>query len=122
MPVLLLLVGDLVRQMFKPLRRLACEIDSRAQQDLQALRDTALPSGLRPFVAAINRLLSRVADSASLQRRFVADAAHELRSPLTALCLQAERLDAAEISSQSKRDWGPCGKACNQHGRCRTNS
>ena len=106
MPVLLLLVGDLIRQMFKPLRRLACEIDSRAEQDLQAVGDTGLPSEVRPFVVAINRLLSRVADSAALQRRFVADAAHELRSPLTALSLQAERLDAAEMSSQAKERLG----------------
>ena len=106
MPVLLLLVGDLIRQMFKPLKRLAAQIDGRTEHDLQAVGDAGLPSEVRPFVVAINRLLSRVAESAALQRRFVADAAHELRSPLTALALQAERLDAAEMPPQAKERLG----------------
>lgn len=105
-PVLLLLVSDLVRRMFMPLKRLASEIDHRSEQDLRAVGDAGLPSEVRPFVVAINRLLSRVSESAALQRRFVADAAHELRSPLTALSLQAERLDAAEMSTQAKERLG----------------
>jgi two-component system OmpR family sensor kinase len=51
---------------------------------------------------AINRLLARVAQSMTAQRRFVADAAHELRSPLTALSLQAERLGEADLSGAAR--------------------
>ena len=97
-PMLLLLVGDLIRKMFKPLKLLAIDLDQRTEQDLRHLSDTRLPAEISPFVVAINRLLSRVAQSVALQRRFVADAAHELRSPLTALSLQAEQLEAAEMS------------------------
>lgn len=61
-----------------------------------------MPSEIRPFVAAINQLLSKVERSVATQRRFVADAAHELRSPLTALSLQAERLAGAEMSAEAR--------------------
>lgn len=105
-PLLLLVVGILIRQMFKPVKRLALDLDRRSEQDLGALSDTNLPSEIVPFVVAINRLLSRVARSVALQRRFVADAAHELRSPLTALSLQAERLEAADMSDQARERLG----------------
>jgi two-component system OmpR family sensor kinase len=100
-PVLLLLVGNLIREMFKPLKHLAAELDARTEQDLCAVSDKPLPSEIRPFVVAINRLLSRVGQSVAAQRRFVADAAHELRSPLTALSLQAERLEQADMSGEA---------------------
>lgn len=101
-PVLLLLVGNLIRKMFKPLKKVAADLDQRSEQDLREITDPYLPSEIRPFVVAINRLLSRVARSVAMQRRFVADAAHELRSPLTALSLQAVRLEAVDMSSQAR--------------------
>lgn len=96
--VLLLIVADLVRKMFRPIAALSREIDQRAEQELHPVDDRHLPAEVRPFAVAINRLLTRVSQSMDAQRRFVADAAHELRSPLTALLLQAERLAAAEMS------------------------
>lgn len=101
-PILLVLVGYLIRQIFKPLRRLASEIDHRSEQDVQEVRDAGLPTEIKPFVVAINRLLTRVAQSVAAQRRFVADAAHELRSPLTALSLQAESLAGAAMSEEAR--------------------
>ena len=97
-PILLLIVADLVRKMFRPIALLSAEIDQRAEQELHPVDDTHLPVEVRPFVVAINRLLARVDQSMATQRRFVADAAHELRSPLTALSLQAERLAQADMS------------------------
>ena len=97
-PVLLLIVADLVRKIFQPIATLSHEIDLRANQDLYPMETDKLPSEIRPFVVAINRLLARIAESMKTQRQFVADAAHELRSPLTALSLQAERLAEAEMS------------------------
>jgi two-component system OmpR family sensor kinase len=101
-PVLLLVLGFVVRRMFRPLTTLARDLDTRTDNDFSELSGAALPSEIVPFVVAINRLLARVAQSVALQRRFVADAAHELRSPVTALSLQAERLAASEMSSQAR--------------------
>ena len=97
-PILLLIVADLVRKLFLPIASLSAEIDGRSEQELHPVEDRYLPAEVRPFVVAINRLLVRVEQSMETQRRFVADAAHELRSPLTALSLQAERLAQAEMS------------------------
>lgn len=101
-PVLLLIVADLVRKMFLPIAALSKEIDQRAEQELHPVEDRHLPVEVRPFAVAINRLLARVGQSMDSQRRFVADAAHELRSPLTALSLQAERLADAEMSGLAR--------------------
>ncbi|MCE4073477.1 MULTISPECIES: ATP-binding protein [Pseudomonas] len=101
-PILLLVVADLVRKLFRPIARLAAEIDQRDEQQLHPVNESALPTEVRPFVHAINRLLGRVGNSLETQRRFVADAAHELRSPLTALSLQAERLGAADMSDVAR--------------------
>ena len=102
-PMLLILVSALIRQMFKPIKQLAHDLDQRPQQDLREIVDDHVPSEIRPFVVAINGLLSRVAKSMALQRRFLADAAHELRSPLTALSLQAERLATSDLSNQARQ-------------------
>ncbi|MBH3424824.1 ATP-binding protein [Pseudomonas gessardii] len=101
-PVLPLVVGDLVRKLFRPIATLSAEIDQRAEQALHPIDKQHLPSEIRPFVVAINRLLTRVALSMDNQRRFIADAAHELRSPMTALSLQAERLAGTEMSAQAR--------------------
>lgn len=101
-PVLLLIVADLVRKMFRPIAALSREVDERAERELHPVDDGHFPLEVRPFAVAINRLLGRVAQSMESQRRFVADAAHELRSPLTALSLQAERLAQAEMSGDAR--------------------
>lgn len=101
-PVLLLIVARLVRQMFGPIAALSKEIDQRAEQELHPVEERHLPVEVRPFAMAINRLLARARQAMESQRRFVADAAHELRSPLTALSLQAERLADAEMPAAAR--------------------
>lgn len=100
--VLLLVVADLVRRSFAPVTALAAALDRRAEDDLDPVPDAGLPAELRPFVVAINRLLGRVGRTLEAQRRFVADAAHELRSPLTALSLQAEGLAATTLPDPAR--------------------
>jgi two-component system OmpR family sensor kinase len=102
-PVLLLVVGDLVRKLFRPIATLSAEIDQRDDQALYPVDERHLPTEIRPFVIAINRLLARVALSRENQRRFIADAAHELRSPMAALSLQAERLAATQMPEPARQ-------------------
>jgi len=97
-PVMFAVVIYLIRRSFRPVSDLARELDLRGENEFHAMPVQTVPSEVRPFVAAINRLLGRIGKSLEDQRRFVADAAHELRSPLTALSLQAERLASAEMS------------------------
>lgn len=101
-PLLLVIVAHLVRTMFRPITRLAQEVDARDAEPLRPIEQTDLPLEVRPFVEAINGLLERVRQTLETQRRFVADAAHELRSPLSALILQAERLAAAPMSDEAR--------------------
>lgn len=101
-PVLLWIVADLVRKMFRPVVALSLDIDRRSEQALHPIEVDRVPDEIRPFVVAINRLFARVSRSMETQRRFIADAAHELRSPLTALSLQVERLADAEMSARAQ--------------------
>lgn len=101
-PLLLWLVSRLIGQMFRPIASLAEEINRRGEAELHPIAEAPLPVEVRPFASAINRLLGRVGLSMQAQRRFVADAAHELRSPLTAVSLQAERLAKAPMSDEAQ--------------------
>jgi two-component system OmpR family sensor kinase len=75
---------------------LAQSLDTQSADRLSQLPVTDVPGEISSFVGAINRLLERVNRLMGEQRRFVADAAHELRGPLTALSLQAQNLGNAE--------------------------
>ena len=101
-PVLLIMVSVLVRRMFRPLKRLSDELGKREEHDPSQLSGAGLPSEIWPFVAQINALLIRTGRTIAMQRRFIADAAHELRSPLTAMSLQAERLGATDMPGEAR--------------------
>ncbi len=101
-PVLLIVVADLVRKMFRPIATLAAEVEQRDEGQLHPIDEGHLPVEIRAFGVAINGLLARVAQAMEQQQRFVADAAHELRSPLTALSLQGERLAATPLSDEAR--------------------
>lgn len=102
MPLLLLLVNVVVRTMLKPVKQLSSELDKRRDNDLSALDDRHVPNEIRPFTTSINALLLRVQRSVEMQKRFVADAAHELRSPLTALSLQADNIRKIELPAAAQ--------------------
>ena len=90
--LLLLLLPFIMWRMMKPVRQLHYEISARNENDLSPLSIGRLPSELLPLAASLNRLLALVKISIERQQRFIADAAHELRSPLTAISLQLQRL------------------------------
>src|SRR5439155_10113469 len=79
----------------RPLRRVAADVRERDEQSLKPLATDGLPEEVSPLVNALNALLQRLGQSLDNQRAFVADAAHELRSPLTALKLQLQMLKRA---------------------------
>jgi two-component system OmpR family sensor kinase/two-component system sensor histidine kinase QseC len=84
----------------RPLRRVADDVRQRDEQSLQPLPADGLPDEVAPLVASLNALLQRLGQSLDTQRAFVADAAHELRSPLTALKLQLQLLKRAGSEAQ----------------------
>ncbi|RTL28296.1 MAG: two-component sensor histidine kinase [Burkholderiales bacterium] len=101
-PLLVLVVATMVRKLLTPITQLSEEVNARSEQALHPVEVDNVPVELRPFLAAINGLLARVKQSMDMQRRFLADAAHELRSPLAALSLQTERLAQADMSATAK--------------------
>ena len=91
-PLMAAAVWWLVALAFRPLQRLAGSVRTRDAESLAPLPLNGLPDEVTPLVEALNALLQRLATAFGAQRAFVADAAHELRSPLTALRLQIGRL------------------------------
>jgi Signal transduction histidine kinase len=106
LPVLVVLVSVVVRRTLRPMKVLSMDLDQRSERELGALHDDPVPNELRPFTASINQLLSRLDAALNAQRRFVANAAHELRSPLTALTLQAEQLATRLTTLEEKEFMG----------------
>lgn len=79
-------------RMFHPVKVLANTVIQRQDFDFSPLPLTNLPDEILPFMTAINQLLVQVKNNVEQQQRFIADTSHELRSPLTAISLQVQRL------------------------------
>lgn len=79
-----------VGRAFRPLVALAEAVERRSPQDLSAIDEAASPVEVRSLVHSLNRLFALVNTQAESQRRFVADAAHQLRTPLAGLQAQVE--------------------------------
>ncbi|MBT9526936.1 MAG: sensor histidine kinase N-terminal domain-containing protein [Rhizobacter sp.] len=94
-PVMALMAWWLASLTLAPLRRVVAEVRSRDEQLLQPLTEQGLPDDVSPLVSALNGLLQRLGQTLETQRAFLSDAAHELRSPLTALKLQIGSLKRA---------------------------
>lgn len=79
-----------VSRAFKPLTTLAQAVERRSPRDLSPIDEKSSPDEVRPLVRSLNQLFALVNAQAEGQRRFVADAAHQLRTPLAALQAQVE--------------------------------
>jgi two-component system OmpR family sensor kinase/two-component system sensor histidine kinase QseC len=95
LPIMIVAVAWIVRRGLMPLQYVAAEVQRRDVHSLRPLGTGDLPREIEPLVRELNRLLGRLQEAFSVQRAFISDAAHELRSPLTALRLQLQLLDRA---------------------------
>ena len=102
-PFLTMLITWIVRRSLAPVTELSHLLDKRDDTNLTKLPEIGIPEEIKPFIASINGLMRRLAEALEQQRRFIADAAHELRSPLTALTLQAENLERS-VSPQERSE------------------
>ena len=90
LPLAVLLVWLALVRGIRPLSELESRIRARRPDDLSPLDDHAVPQEVAPLVGSVNDLLTRLKDSIATQKRFLADAAHQLKTPLAGLRMQAE--------------------------------
>ena len=98
-PMLLMIVGVgglmvfALRRGLLPLDTAARDVAARSEHLLEPIPTSDVPREIMPLAIAVNELMSRLSTALSAQRRFLADAAHELRTPATAIRLQAQLLE-----------------------------
>jgi two-component system, OmpR family, sensor histidine kinase TctE len=101
LPLAVLLVWLALVRGIQPLNELEQRIRARKPDDLSPIEESFIPQEVAPLVSSINDLLSRLKTSLTTQKRFLADAAHQLKTPLAGLRMQAElaqrESDAVEI-------------------------
>jgi two-component system OmpR family sensor kinase len=96
MPILMVVVWWVVSGSLDPVARVRRQVASRQADDLSPVSESGLPDEVRPLVQELNLLFGRVRTAFDAQQNFVADAAHELRTPLAALKLQTQSLERAD--------------------------
>ena len=102
LPMLIGVIGFVLWTSLRPLKRAADEVAAREADDLTPLTIDGAPAEIMPFVESVNGLLAKV-DAARLREiRFTADAAHELRSPLTSMTIEVDHLAKLPLNSETQ--------------------
>jgi two-component system, OmpR family, sensor kinase len=96
LPLLAIVLGWAVRRQLQPLKATTAAVASRPPLSLDLLPAAGVPAEVSPLIEEINRLLRRLGTAMEREKQFVTDAAHALRTPLTALQIQAEILDGGD--------------------------
>lgn len=97
--VTLVLVWVGIQLGLRPIKRLRDEIAARSPRDLRPIDDTAAPRELAPVVVTLNRLFATLRSSAQSQQQFIANTAHQLRTPITGLQAQLDLLLAESAAA-----------------------
>ncbi|MBR7975668.1 ATP-binding protein [Burkholderia vietnamiensis] len=103
LPVLAVLIWFAIGRSLTPLRTLSDAIEARSADNLDAIGTRGIPDEVRPLVAALNTLLQRLRDSLVRERAFTSDAAHELKTPLAAIKVQAQVALTARDPERQRR-------------------
>ncbi|KQR89766.1 histidine kinase [Burkholderia sp. Leaf177] len=102
LPLLGMAIWIIVGRGLTPLQRVTRALDTRHPEALEHLPDNRLPEEVVPVVRALNALLDRLAIALDTQKAFVADAAHELRTPLAAVQIQSQLVARAKDDDSRK--------------------
>ena len=102
LPVLGLLIWFSVARGLRPLREISQQVAARRADNLAPLAEATTPDEVAPLVDGLNKLFERVRTSLDSERRFTADAAHELRTPLAAIRTQAQVARAASDDAERR--------------------
>ncbi|MEH3085643.1 MAG: sensor histidine kinase N-terminal domain-containing protein [Xylophilus ampelinus] len=112
LPLAILLIWLALARAIKPLHALEARIRARKPDDLSPLDDGEAPYEVEPLVSSVNDLLQRLGDSMATQKRFLADAAHQLKTPLAGLRMQADLAQREGASAEElKRSLQQIGRA-----------
>jgi two-component system sensor histidine kinase TctE len=104
MGVVAVFVSWAVRQALRPLRDLTLAIERRSPRDLTSINERGIPLEIRPLVTSLNWLFGMVNRQSEAQRRFIADAAHQLRTPIASLQAQIEAWSESIKHQLARRD------------------
>ena len=113
-PTLLIAVGSIalawlgISRGLIPLEHLRLELSKRAPRDLRPLETASVPLEIAPVVNAFNGLLDHLRDASTMQQRFLANAAHQLRTPLAGLQMHLELLFRRDLPADVRADWNAC--------------
>jgi two-component system sensor histidine kinase TctE len=111
LPLAVLLVWLALVRGIKPLDQLEKRIRARKSDDMSPLDETVVPEEVAPLVSSINDLLSRLKVSLTTQKRFLADAAHQLKTPLAGLRMQADLAQRETDADELKKSLKHIGRA-----------
>ena len=112
LPLAVLLVWLALARGIQPLHRLEERIRARKSDDLSPLDHKAVPMEVAPLVDSVNDLLERLQESIATQKRFLADAAHQLKTPLAGLRMQADLAQREGTSTEElKRSLTQIGRS-----------